>query len=78
MEAIRRIYESVPDTIQIPLELRRRRVEVIILPLDEGESATTGPDSAGPDNGIAQFFGSIPDMPDRVVLMDYEQRVELP
>ena len=78
MEAIRRIYESVPDTIQIPLELRRRRVEVIILPLDEGEPATTGPDSAGPDNGIAQFFGSIPDMPDRVVLMDYEQREELP
>ncbi|MGI8468845.1 MAG: hypothetical protein ACR2N3_10360 [Pyrinomonadaceae bacterium] len=35
MEAIRRIYESLPDVISVPPELRRRRVEIIILPLDE-------------------------------------------
>ena len=35
MEAIRQIYESLPNVISVPPELRRRRVEVIILPLDE-------------------------------------------
>ncbi len=35
MEAIRQIYESLPNVINVPPELRRRRVEVIILPLDE-------------------------------------------
>ena len=78
MQAIRQIYESVPDSIQIPPELRRRRVEVIILPLDEGGPTPMRPDSVGPDEGIAQFFGSIPDMPEREVLRDYEQRKELP
>jgi hypothetical protein len=72
VDAIRRIYESVPDATPIPLELRRRRVEVIILPLDEGEPATTGPDSAGPDNGMAQFFGSLPDMPDPTLEISLE------
>lgn len=35
IEAIRQIYESLPNVISVPLKLRRRRVEVIILPLDE-------------------------------------------
>ena len=34
MEVNRRIYESLPNIINVPTELRRRRVEVIILPLD--------------------------------------------
>ncbi|MCW5969651.1 MAG: hypothetical protein KIT57_14180 [Blastocatellales bacterium] len=46
MNAIRRIYESVTDSISIPPEWRRRRVEVIILPLDDGDSATSGRDDA--------------------------------
>ena len=37
MQAIRQIYESLPDVINVPAELRRRKVEVIILPLDENE-----------------------------------------
>ena len=73
MDAVRQIYESVPDMIQIPPELRRRRVEVIILPLDEEQPA-----QVRPDNDIVRFFGCIPDMPDREVLSDYEQRLELP
>lgn len=35
MEANRQIYESLPNVISVPAELRRRRVEVIILPLDD-------------------------------------------
>lgn len=38
MQAIRQIYESLPDVINVPAELRRRKVEVIILPLDENET----------------------------------------
>ena len=40
MQAIRQIYESLPDVINVPAELRRRKVEVIILPLDESETET--------------------------------------
>ena len=76
MDAIRQIYESVPDTITIPPEWRRRRVEVIILPLDEGEPRQGEPE--GPDEDIARFFGSIPDLPERAAQGEYEQREELP
>lgn len=40
MEAIRQIYESLPDVISVPAEMRRRKVEIIILPLDENETET--------------------------------------
>ena len=37
MQMLRQIYESVPNVIPVPAALRRRRVEVIMLPLDEIE-----------------------------------------
>ena len=37
MQMLRQIYESVPNVIPVPATLRRRRVEVIMLPLDEVE-----------------------------------------
>jgi len=40
MEAIRQIYDSLPDVISVPAEMRRRKVEIIILPLDENETET--------------------------------------
>ncbi len=40
MEAIRQIYESLPDVISVPAEMRRRKVEIIILPLNETETET--------------------------------------
>jgi hypothetical protein len=73
MDAIRQIYESVPDTITIPPEWRRRRVEVIILPLDDGETG-----QSGPDDEIKKFFGSLPDLPDRGLQGEYEEREDLP
>jgi hypothetical protein len=68
----RQIYESIPDTISIPPEWRRRRVEVIILPLDEGEPALDS--VGGTDDDVARFFGSIPDLPDREPQGGYERR----
>ncbi|HWQ35776.1 MAG TPA: hypothetical protein VNQ79_23230 [Blastocatellia bacterium] len=76
MDALRQIYDSVPDMITIPPEWRRRRVEVIILPLEEGEPGEGGTD--GPDEDIARFFGSIPSLPEREEQGEYEQREELP
>lgn len=35
MEAIRKVYKQLPDVLKMPKELRHRRVEVILLPLDE-------------------------------------------
>ncbi len=37
MKAICQIYERIPGTITIPRELHDRRVEVIILPLDQND-----------------------------------------
>jgi hypothetical protein len=34
MEATRKIYRQLPDTLMMPKSLRHRRVEVILLPLD--------------------------------------------
>lgn len=63
MSVSRQIYESLPDVISIPPEWRRRRVEVIILPLDEGEPVNG--ETGGTDDDVARFFGSIPDLPER-------------
>jgi hypothetical protein len=35
MDVVRQIYESLPETIQIPDSLKNRPVEVILAPLDE-------------------------------------------
>lgn len=35
MDGIRKIYEKIPSSIEIPAFLKDRRVEVILLPLDE-------------------------------------------
>ncbi len=69
MDAIRQIYERIPGTIIIPPELRDRRVEVIIFPLDQNEDKKTNV-SAVDENGwpIGFFeatFGSAPDLPER-------------
>jgi hypothetical protein len=35
MEATRKIYRQLPDTLRMPKNLMHRRVEVILLPLDK-------------------------------------------
>ena len=42
MQLIRQIYSDLPDSIITPVELRHRKVEVIILPLDDFEQPQTG------------------------------------
>jgi hypothetical protein len=69
MQFIRQIYEDLPDTIAIPINLRHIKAEVIILPL---ESKTLSPDL-----DIASFFGAIPDFPERTTQEDISPRAEL-
>jgi len=82
MKTIRRIYERMPETISVPPELRSRRAEVIILPLDEiadvDEPESKAVESEVADPLITQFFGSLPDFPEREPQGEYEIREELP
>lgn len=45
MQPIRQILYDAPDSVQIPLELRHRPIELIIWPLDAGDGVNTQPDS---------------------------------
>ena len=81
MDAIRQIYEKIPGTITIPLELRDRRVEVIIFPLDQNEekkSIGEAVDENGwPIGFFEATFGSAPDLTERDPQGEYEVREEL-
>ena len=83
MDAIRQIYEKIPATITIPPELRERRVEVIILTLDQGEEKKqTDTNQAIDKNGwpigfFEETFGSAPDLLMREPQGEYEIREEL-
>ena len=71
MEAIRLLYEKCPATISMPPEFRDRRVEVLILALDQSEERN--PNSTNPavdSNGwplgfFEDTFGATPDFPER-------------
>ena len=75
----RTIYDLAPAVIEMPLALRQRRVEVIILALDEPTTngAATATDANGWPVGFAErTYGSIPDFPDRAPQGEYEIREE--
>lgn len=78
MEAIRQIYENLPEFIHLPLSLRNRKVEIIILPLDEEsvQMVSNGDDASLPDAEILKFAGSLPDFPEREPQGEYEVREE--
>jgi hypothetical protein len=41
MEAVRKVYEHLPDSISVPLELRKQKAEVIILTFNPKDSPHT-------------------------------------
>ncbi|HKQ74581.1 MAG TPA: hypothetical protein VJ810_12895 [Blastocatellia bacterium] len=83
MEAIRQIYEKLPEVITVPAEMRDRRVEVILLPLDEEPDIATLAEEFGlkpeeiADPHALRFAGCLPDLPPRAPQGDYEVREEL-
>lgn len=36
MQPIRQVFDDAPDFFPVPLELRHRKVEIILWPLDDG------------------------------------------
>ena len=73
MTYFRQIIDEVTATITVPVELRHRRVEVIILPLDEVSSngaahndQTVAVDANGwPVGFFEETFGSLSGFPER-------------
>jgi hypothetical protein len=82
MEAIRQVYEKLPETITIPPALRDRRVEVILQPLEDELDLATLAAQVGmkledvKDLHALRFMGSMPDFPPREPQGEYELREE--
>ena len=84
MTYFRQIIDEVTETITVPLELRHRRVEIIILPLDDAvnngavhnEQAAAVDANGWPLGFFEETFGSLPDVPEREPQGDYEVREE--
>jgi hypothetical protein len=83
MEAIRQVYEKLPEVITVPAEMRDRRVEVILLPLDEEPDVAALAAELGmkpeeiADPHALRFAGCLPDFPPRAPQGEYEIRQEL-
>lgn len=69
MNALRTIYEKIPDNIEVPKEIRNKKAEVIIIPLED--------DNITIYNNIDNLYGCIPDFPERFEQGNYEIREEL-
>lgn len=67
MAALRKIFDDLPNSIEVPAELRHRRAEVIILPLEDEEPSIAAEtlDANGWPIGYFDVFGSAPDFPPR-------------
>ena len=83
MEAMRQVYEKLPDVISIPPELRDRRVEVILQPLKNEPTPAELAAELGMkpedvlDPHALRFAGCMPDLPARAPQDDFEQWEEL-
>ena len=82
MEAVRQIYEKLPETITMPLEMRDQRVEVILRPMEKEPDIAALAAELGMkpeeilDPHILKFAGSMPDFPPRDPQGEYEKREE--
>ena len=56
MKAIRKVYRNLPEVIRMPNYLKNRRVEVILLPLDEATQARVK--TRKDQNPINEFLGA--------------------
>ena len=68
MEAIKKYYNDLPENITIPKDFIHKKGEIIIILDDYKESKNTS---------LKDFFGYIPDFPDRTEQGNYEERAEI-
>ncbi len=57
MNAVRQVYENLPKMIKVPDVLKNRRVEVIMLPMDE-ENKPEKQNTRRKTNPIDEFIGA--------------------
>jgi hypothetical protein len=78
VEAFRQIYEKMPASISIPEDMRDRKAEIIIFPLDNEPVITISSkvDTTLPDAEMLKFAGCLPDFPEREPQGEYEVREE--
>ncbi len=60
MIAIRQIHEQLASMLEVPVQIRNRRTEVIFLVVD-GATESPHEDPDGMDLTADQFFGALPD-----------------
>ncbi len=78
MRALRQIYDSMPPQIEIPEDLRSRRVEVVFLELEEDETQTVATKGDWPEGLYERTAGAWQGEPlERAPQGDYERRPEL-
>lgn len=56
MEAVRKVYQQLPDVLKMPKKLQHQRVEVILLPLDSAKGKRRGSKPA--ISPLARFAGA--------------------
>ncbi len=67
MNTVKKIYTDMPETINIPKKFVHKRGEVIIILEEE----------AGQKALLKDFYGLIPDFPERTAQEAYEERMPL-
>ena len=80
MDFYRETIKNAPSLIPVPIELRNRDVEIIILPLDEkpeNGDAVEVDKNGYPIGFFERTAGSLPDFPDREPQPPYEIREEI-
>lgn len=75
MQAVREVRDITTDTItiQVPVEMRHHRVEIILLPLDDDAPGQR----VWPTDFFERFAGCLPDFPQPLPEGDYESRKPL-
>ena len=68
MEAIKKYYNDLPENITLPKNFIHKKGEIIII-LDDYKEQT--------NISLKDFFGSIPDFPERAEQGNYEKRKEI-
>lgn len=72
MEALKQRYDDIPETIKVPKEFIHKKGEIIILTDTESQTAVTGT-----KRRLIDFYGTVPDFPERSAQGQYEKRTKL-
>ena len=66
MNTKRKIYDKLPERIDIPKSMKDHRVEVLFIDLDDQSTQVAAEEKrAWPTDFFDRTFGAIPDLPER-------------